>query len=437
MRRWGWIALGLLVVATIAALVWSLTSDPERPAALVDEPEQEQAVSKPKPLQPKPPAPAPPPPVARPQAPPRPFAPPADPNPLRLVHGSVVTPDGQPAPFAQIVTADTQQRVVSVSDALGQFDVASDVGPVVASHENFGPSDPSTPQHTGHWLLALHPGGKLVGRVVDTQGHGVAQTRVIVTQFRPEPGSPPAHKRPDLQVTDAEGRFEFASVKPGTYDLRAELAGRVPGTSNGISVLRGGRADVVITLPLGASVRGRVTSRQNGQPVANAQVLSADPQASGPGATATTDADGRFEIKGVAPGRVSLRVAHPEYRAELVSGIEVADGAAAQRDVTLVVKQPGEHFAFQGIGASLRRDGDAIVVGSLMDDSPAGRAGLVVGDRIVAVDRGGVEGMQLPQIVERIRGEAGSAVLIEVDRPGQGRITIQVQRGEVVVKDPQ
>ncbi len=437
MRRWGWVALGLLVVATIAALVWSLTADPERPPAIADDPEPVQPVERPapKPLLP-PPAP-PPPPVARPQLPKPPAPPTAVDEPLRLVHGSVVTPEGQPAPYAQIVTADPAQRVLSVTDALGQFDVASDVGPVVASHENFSPSDPSTPQLGGHWLLTLRAGGKLQGRVVDPQGRGVPQTRVIVTQFRPDPGSPPAHKRPDHQVTDAEGRFEFPSVKPGTYDLRAEQPGRVPGVANGVSVLPAGRADVVITLPLGASVRGRVTSRKDGQPIANAQVLSADPIASGPGAMATTDADGKFEVKGVPPGRVSLRVAHPEYRAEIVSGIEVADGGTAQRDVTLAVRQPGEHFAFQGIGASLRRDGDAIVVGSLMDDSPAGKAGLQVGDRIVAVDRGGVDGLQLSQVVERIRGEAGSSVLIEVDRPGQGRITIQVQRGEVVVKDPQ
>jgi C-terminal processing protease CtpA/Prc len=39
-------------------------------------------------------------------------------------------------------------------------------------------------------------------------------------------------------------------------------------------------------------------------------------------------------------------------------------------------------------------------------------------------------------VVERIRGEEGSSVLLEIERPGQGRFTVQVNRGQVVVKDP-
>src|ERR1019366_2414007 len=49
-------------------------------------------------------------------------------------------------------------------------------------------------------------------------------------------------------VTDAQGNFRFINLSPGTYALKAELAGLGSSTRNGIDVNLGRNADVTLTL---------------------------------------------------------------------------------------------------------------------------------------------------------------------------------------------
>jgi S1-C subfamily serine protease len=52
-------------------------------------------------------------------------------------------------------------------------------------------------------------------------------------------------------------------------------------------------------------------------------------------------------------------------------------------------------------------------------EGPAERAGLREGDRITAIDGDPVRSMALEEVVERLRGEVGSEVEIEVVRDGE------------------
>jgi len=52
-------------------------------------------------------------------------------------------------------------------------------------------------------------------------------------------------------------------------------------------------------------------------------------------------------------------------------------------------------------------------------EGPAERAGLREGDRITAIDGDPVRSMALEEVVERLRGEIGSEVEIEVVRDGE------------------
>jgi len=53
------------------------------------------------------------------------------------------------------------------------------------------------------------------------------------------------------------------------------------------------------------------------------------------------------------------------------------------------------------------------------DGSPAERAGVQVGDQILAVDGVSVAGQALDAVVQRIRGPAGTPVLLRFQRGGQ------------------
>ena len=70
-----------------------------------------------------------------------------------------------------------------------------------------------------------------------------------------------------------------------------------------------------------------------------------------------------------------------------------------------------------GIGVLLgQRDGEPVIV-SVIPDSPAHDAGIRAGDELVSVDGQPVAGLTTDEIVNRIRGEAGTTVQITLHRP--------------------
>lgn len=430
--------LGLLVLATLALLTWSLGSVPQVPAVAHEE--APDPLDETPALQPRPrtavvleQAPA----VASPLPPPQPVEADvvvpavADEAVLR---GQVVDPQGQPVALAQVVLAQPPYGALATSDAEGYFYLPATTGEVMAVHGRFAPSAAVAASPGRPWQLQLRQGGTLHGRVVDHSGQP-QPARVRIDRMQPDPPQVATLEVGSAAAAGADGTFTFPNLRPGLYDLRAEVPGHAAGTVQAVRVTGQGRAEVEIRLPVGASLRGRVTARRDGQPVAGARVLVLG-AASGAPRQAVTDPDGRYVLQSLTPGRVTVRVDHEGFRPEMSSGVELSDGAEAIRDVQLAERQAGEKFAFQGIGASLRREGDAVVVGGVMAGMPAESAGVRQGDRILAVDRQSVAALTLAEVIEKVRGEAGTSVLLEVEREGQGRFTLQVGRGNVVVKEP-
>lgn len=75
--------------------------------------------------------------------------------------------------------------------------------------------------------------------------------------------------------------------------------------------------------------------------------------------------------------------------------------------------------AFGGVGivVTMEENKSYLTVVSPMADTPAYRAGIISGDRIVKINQRSTEGITLQQAVERLRGEPGSEVNITVYRP--------------------
>jgi carboxyl-terminal processing protease len=83
----------------------------------------------------------------------------------------------------------------------------------------------------------------------------------------------------------------------------------------------------------------------------------------------------------------------------------------------------------------LNKENDRVTIQSLVDGSPAAAVGLKEGDSIISVDGEQTGPMSLTQIVERIRGEEGVNVRVEIEREGEGRRVVEITRGRVVVRD--
>ncbi|MCK6550635.1 S41 family peptidase [Myxococcota bacterium] len=73
---------------------------------------------------------------------------------------------------------------------------------------------------------------------------------------------------------------------------------------------------------------------------------------------------------------------------------------------------------FGGIGIEVVQRGARVVIVTRHDDTPAQRGGLVVGDVITAVDGVAIEGMNLSEVVRRIKGPPGTRLVLSIERRG-------------------
>jgi len=89
---------------------------------------------------------------------------------------------------------------------------------------------------------------------------------------------------------------------------------------------------------------------------------------------------------------------------------------------------------FEGIGAELSQDPDTneITVANVLPDGPAAETALLPGDVILAVDGRPVKDMELTDVVDLIRGEGGTDVVLTVRHEGAENIAeITITRGRV------
>lgn len=83
---------------------------------------------------------------------------------------------------------------------------------------------------------------------------------------------------------------------------------------------------------------------------------------------------------------------------------------------------------FGGIGVEVTYEKGLAKVISPYEDGPAFKAGVKIGDVIVAVDDQDVTGNSLPDIADKLRGEPGSKVKVKVYREGGDRAEFEITR---------
>lgn len=89
---------------------------------------------------------------------------------------------------------------------------------------------------------------------------------------------------------------------------------------------------------------------------------------------------------------------------------------------------------FGGIGVVLgKKDNDFVVVAP-MEGTPGDEAGIKAGDKILAVDGMSVDGMQLEDVVGKIRGKQGTEVELKLADASGNERTVRVIRGDIKVE---
>ena len=90
--------------------------------------------------------------------------------------------------------------------------------------------------------------------------------------------------------------------------------------------------------------------------------------------------------------------------------------------------------AFGGIGIVMGLKNDQVMVLGVMPDTPGEAAGLLTGDRIMAVDGVPVSKYQFDEVALHVRGEVGTAVVLRIAREGEPEKDYSIERAVIRVK---
>jgi hypothetical protein len=208
--------------------------------------------------------------------------------------------------------------------------------------------------------------GAIGGIVVDANNNTPIR-RAIVTLSTVE-GRP----QDAVAWTDGEGRFWFGYLPSGPYQLRASKVGyqmaaygaETPRRPAAIIQLAAGevRSDFIFRLQQMSSISGDVLD-EDGDPLAGVQVTLMTPgferhkRKFFPGATTTTDSNGRYRLTGLPPGRYAVASMprravkmQPEAvpgqpQRQYLYGVQYYPGADLAESAGLITLQPGHEIS--------------------------------------------------------------------------------------------
>lgn len=341
----------------------------------------------------------------------------ADDDSGRTLTGQVLEPDGTPSPGAEVAVGGMGGRAFATTDAEGRFSIPVDA-------DSFGRTLRVTAENGGRkGDAAVQPDQdevevRLRASAV-VRGHVVSADGEPVTGFTLQIGR-------GFQFSDQNQGREFAGDRFELYDVPTGDVRLVVRTNDG----RRGQvqatvtdADTVvdITVQQGASVSGRLMDAASRQPLSEGFV-SIVSYGSGGGREGTrVGPDGAFRFENVTAGDISLSIFAPNHQ-NTDRKASLAPGQAL--DVGDIVVEPF-HAEPGTVGAVLKYADGQLVVDWLVPDGPAQRAGVRVGDVILAVDGAGVS--NISEASQKLRGAPGSAVLITLRRAGTDQ-TVPVNR---------
>lgn len=177
----------------------------------------------------------------------------------------------------------------------------------------------------------------------------------------------------DLTSTGAEGGFEFSGLTHGTYLAIFSHHSYQPHAT--VVSLSSAAAPLDVTLEPATSVRGTVSGRHTGRPVAAATVTAVGPQ--GEVLTSTvSEPDGRYGISGIDAAELTLVVTAPGAD-PVATTVQCGTGTDHEIDVALeiystlsgTVTKAGEPVA--DLPLTLR-DRDGLVTATAITDSRGG-----------------------------------------------------------------
>lgn len=185
--------------------------------------------------------------------------------------------------------------------------------------------------------------GVIAGRVVDAKGAPVLGALVRATSEAPIAAKlkPAPRLRPEA-TTDERGQFSLLDLEEDTYTVIATHNDLAPASAAGV---RAGTLDLTLTLRSGATLRGTVRAEKGGGSIAAFTVVVWTRR--GPlerdifAAEAFFDAEGRYEVGGLAPGDYAVTAAAHGFAASAEAAFTVPDPAADPAPIDIALPRGG------------------------------------------------------------------------------------------------
>lgn len=270
-------------------------------------------------------------------------------RPVRVF--GVVERDGEPLVGAQVFAvaegkAILQGMKAAVTDEAGRYELTVDrPGAYVVSArlERQGVErDVDVPRADEVRVDLFVPLGRIEGTVLGPDGRPLGGARLAIQR---EDGLGRMRWDGSQAVTDDRGRYAFEDLEAGVYTVRANVAGFGGGADGDLgSAVRSGlevdedraTTGVDFRLTKAGRVEG-VVRGSDGQPVARASVFFRDEAGRlvSQVAAATTDATGRFEQDGLAPGVYLVSVRSDEHASNDQASVTVRSGEASEVELAV------------------------------------------------------------------------------------------------------
>jgi hypothetical protein len=358
-------------------------------------------------------------------------------EPARGVHGLVRCPEAL-ADGARIwlsIPGNDRPIARTRADGEGRFalDVPDQAGfPLVigAYHGQCGEGS-VTASRPGGVVIELPGGGFVEGTVTDTEGRAIRSFAVSASSLGEESGGPGAQS-----FDDERGEFRLGPLAPGEQRVWVAAPGYRPARSERIELSPGETvAGLSFVLERSAELHGRVIDAVTRAPIEGALVTPSEwgAEALAESVGAFTGKDGRYVLKTVPGTRTTIQASAKGYRSLLHGGVEGSATRSIQLDFALtpVARDERPRRELIGIGAQLKKiDRGALVVGVVGGGAAEGR--LQHGDVIVMVDQTPTANADFGDIIQKIRGETGTNVVLWVQRGGGGDPErVVLERGRV------
>ncbi|HEX7580227.1 MAG TPA: carboxypeptidase-like regulatory domain-containing protein, partial [Thermoanaerobaculia bacterium] len=212
------------------------------------------------------------------------------------------------------------------------------------------------------------------------QGGGGQVIRMVVRGAAQQLGIGAGEK---VVVHAEDGSFALENVPPGNWEVNVEALGYQTARVGGVTVSEGSeRPGITVKVSPGVTLTGKVVDAQSGRGIPNAVVAKSAagapggairiglPQADDSGQT--TDADGAFQMDGIAPGKYSITAKHPDFT-DGSEAVDVKETGAAVK----IALSAGSHISGIVVDAANQPlAGAQVALVAASDAGPMGRGGI-------------------------------------------------------------